>query len=70
MSENKECKYYVFDNEDNKFIEDDCGLAMVGEKFVKEINEEINIRYLTFIKKKDYEEFSKSRNLCRKVGEP
>lgn len=57
MSEKKECKYYVFDNEYNKFIEDDGELAIVGEKFVKEISEEMNLSYLTFIKKEDYDEF-------------
>lgn len=55
-------RYYVFDNADNKFIEDNGELAIVGEKFVNELHKEINVRFLTFVKKEDYDNFLRSKN--------
>lgn len=51
------CRYYVFDEYTNKFIEENGELATVSEDFVKDMKRDIRVSYLTFIKRNDFENF-------------
>ena len=51
------CRYYVFDEYTNKFIEENGELATVSEDFVKDMKRDIKVSYLTFIKRNDFENF-------------
>ena len=51
------CRYYVFDEYANEFIEENGELATVSEEFVKEMKRDIKVSYLTFIEKSDFEDF-------------
>lgn len=52
--EKLECKYYVYDLAYKKFIMIDGELAEIGQGFVDELNA-INVSYLKFVKKDEYE---------------
>lgn len=51
------CRYYVFDEYTNKFIEENGELATVSEDFVKDMKRDIRVSYLTFIEKSNFEDF-------------
>ena len=51
------CRYYVFDEYTNEFIEENGELATVSEEFVKDMRRDIKVSYLTFIEKNDFEDF-------------
>ena len=51
------CRYYVFDEYANKFIEENGELATVSEEFVKDMKRDIRVSYLTFIERNDFEDF-------------
>lgn len=51
------CRYYVFDEYTNKFIEENGELATVSEEFVKDMKRDIRVSYLTFIERNDLEDF-------------
>ena len=51
------CRYYVFDEYTNKFIEENGELATVSEDFVKDMKRDIRVSYLTFIKRNDFDNF-------------
>lgn len=51
------CRYYVFDEYTNKFIEENGELATVSEEFVKDMKRDIRVSYLTFIERNDFEDF-------------
>ena len=51
------CRYYVFDEYTNEFIEENGELAIVSEDFVKDMKRDVRVSYLTFIEKSDLEDF-------------
>lgn len=51
------CRYYVFDEYANEFIEENGELATVNEEFVKDMKRDIRVSYLTFIERNDFEHF-------------
>lgn len=61
MIENKCCRYYVFDEYKNEFIEENGELATVSEKFVKDMKKDVAVSYLTFIEERDLEDFVKEQ---------
>ncbi len=55
------CRYYVFDEYTNEFIEENGELATVSEEFVKDMKRDIKVLYLTFIEKSEFEDFFNAR---------
>ena len=51
------CRYYVFDEYSNEFIEENGELATVSEEFVKDMKRDIKESYLTFIEKSEFDDF-------------
>ena len=51
------CRYYVFDEYTNEFIEENGELATVSEEFVKDMKRDVRVSYLTFIERNDFENF-------------
>lgn len=56
INKKEQCKYYVYDNAECEFITENGHMAIVSEDFVKEITKDLNITYLSFVKKEDYED--------------
>lgn len=52
---NADNRYYAYDKKEGKFVTVDGELAEVGEKFKQEMLD-MNITYITFISKDEYEE--------------
>lgn len=57
MFRRKKRRYYVFDNATDEFIMENGELAIVSEDFVKEIKKDINLTFITFVRKEDYDKF-------------
>ena len=51
------CRYYVFDKHTKEFIKENGELATVSEEFVRDMERDIRVLYLTFIEKSDFEDF-------------
>lgn len=51
------CRYYVFDKHTKEFIKENGELATVSEEFVRDMERDIRVLYLTFIEKNDFEDF-------------
>lgn len=56
--EKKDCfRYYVFDKHTKEFIKENGELATVSEEFVRDMERDIRVLYLTFIEKNEFEDF-------------
>lgn len=51
------CRYYVFDKHTKEFIKENGELATVSEEFVRDMERDIRVLYLTFIEKSYFEDF-------------
>ena len=51
------CRYYVFDKHTKEFIKENGEFATVSEEFVRDMERDIRVLYLTFIEKNDFEDF-------------
>lgn len=58
------CRYYVFDKHTKEFIKENGELATVSEEFVRDMEKDIRVLYLTFIEKSDFEDFVNARMIA------
>lgn len=52
-----ENKYYAYDKKEGRFVTVDGELAEVSESFKNEMND-MNVSYMIFVKKEDYEKYN------------
>lgn len=53
----KENRYYAYDKKEGKFVTVDGELAEVSESFKREMTD-MNMSYMIFVKKEDYEKYN------------